>query len=69
MLKESQDGWRGWPPRPSRAGPAVITDENGVAEIPFAASDVNTEFIGIIEAIDGTGLLDAQTFTLRVIKY
>ena len=49
--------------------PAVITDENGVAEIPFSASDVNTEFIGIIEAIDGTGLLGAQTFTFRVIKY
>ena len=33
--------------------PAVLTDENGVVEIPFAASDVNTEFIGIIEAVDG----------------
>ncbi len=48
--------------------PAVLTDENGVAEIPFAASDVNTEFIGIIEAIDGMGLLGCQTFTFRIIK-
>jgi len=48
--------------------PAVLTDENGVAEIPFAASDVNTEFIGLVEAIDGTGLLGCQTFTFRIIK-
>ena len=48
--------------------PAVLTDENGVAEIPFAASDVNTEFIGIIEAVDGKGLQGCQTVTFRVIK-
>ena len=48
--------------------PAVFTDENGVAEIPFAASDVNTEFIGIVEAVDGLGLIGAQTFTFRIIK-
>ena len=48
--------------------PAVLTDENGVAEIPFATSDVNTEFIGLVEAVDGTGLLGAQTFTFRIIK-
>ena len=48
--------------------PAVLTDENGVAEISFAVSDVNTDFIGIIEAIDGMGLLGCQTFTFRVIK-
>ena len=48
--------------------PAVLTDENGVAEIPFAASDVNTEFIGLIEAVDGMGLLGCQTFSFRVMK-
>ena len=48
--------------------PAVLTDENGVAEIPFAASDVNTEFVGLVEAVDGTGLLGTQVFTFRVIK-
>ena len=47
---------------------AVLADENGVAEISFAASDVNTEFIGTIEAIDGMGLLGCQSFTFRVIK-
>ena len=48
--------------------PAVVTDENGVAEIPFAASDLNTEFVGIVEAIDGTGLMGCQTFSFRILK-
>lgn len=48
--------------------PAVLTDENGVAEVPFTTSDVNTEFVGVVEAIDGTGLMGCQTFTFRVIK-
>ena len=48
--------------------PAVLTDENGIAEIPFAASDVNTEFIGLVEAIDGLGLIGTQTFTFRIIR-
>lgn len=46
--------------------PEVITDNNGMAEIPFAASDINTEFIGIVEAIDGNGLMGCQTFNFRV---
>ena len=48
--------------------PAVMTDENGEAEIPFMASDINTEFVGVVEAIDGGGLLGCQTFSFRVIK-
>lgn len=48
--------------------PYVLTDENGEAEISFRTSDVNTEFIGIVEAIDGTGLMGCQTFTFRVIR-
>ena len=48
--------------------PEVVTDTNGMAEIPFAASDINTEFIGIVEAIDGNGLMGCQTFSLRVLK-
>lgn len=48
--------------------PAILTDENGVAEIPFAASDVNTEFIGVVEALDGLGHIGCQTFSFRVIK-
>ena len=48
--------------------PAVMTDDNGVAEITFAASDVNTEFVGIVEAINGAGLMGCQTFSFRVLK-
>ena len=48
--------------------PAVLTDGNGNAEIPFATSDVNSEFIGIVEAIDGNGLMGYQTFSFRVMK-
>lgn len=48
--------------------PALLTDENGKAEVSFTASDVNTEFIGIVEAIDGEGLMGCQTFTFRVIR-
>lgn len=48
--------------------PEVITDNNGMAEIPFATSDINTEFIGIVEAIDGNGLMGCQTFSFRVLQ-
>ena len=48
--------------------PAVLTDENGIAEVPFTTSDVNTEYVGVIEAIDGTGLMGCQTFSFRVFK-
>jgi hypothetical protein len=48
--------------------PEVITDNNGVAEVSFAASDINTEFIGIVEAIDGSGLMGCKTFNFRVLK-
>ena len=48
--------------------PEVITDSNGIAEIPLAASDLNTEFIGLVEAIDGNGLMGCQMFSFRVLK-
>lgn len=48
--------------------PSVTLQEDGVAEIPFAASDVNTEFVGLVEAIDGSGQLGAQLFSFRVLK-
>ena len=48
--------------------PAVLTDENGVAEILFAASDVNTGFVGFVEAVDGMGLVGVQSFNFRIIK-
>lgn len=48
--------------------PSVITNEDGIVEIPFSTSDINTEFIGIVEAIDGNGLMGYQMFNFRVIK-
>ena len=48
--------------------PEVITDSNGIAEIPLAASDLDTEFIGLVEAIDGNGLMGCQMFSFRVLK-
>ena len=39
-----------------------------LCEITFAASDLNTEFICIVEAIYGSGLMGCQTFTFRVLK-
>lgn len=48
--------------------PSLLTDENGKAEMAFLNSDVYTDFIGIAEAIDGTGLLGYQTFTFRVTR-
>ena len=48
--------------------PALTTDEKGKAEESFLTSDVNTEFIGLVEAVDGTGLIGSHTFTFRVIR-
>ena len=48
--------------------PIMLTNENGEAEVDFITSDVNTEFIGIVEAIDGNGQMGCNTFTFRVIR-
>ena len=48
--------------------PIILTNENGEAEVEFITSDVNTEFIGIVEAIDGNGQIGCDTFTFRVIR-
>jgi hypothetical protein len=48
--------------------PLLLTDEKGKAEVSFTASDVNTEFMGIAEVIDGSGLIGCQTFTFRVTR-
>ena len=48
--------------------PTILTNENGEAEVEFITSDVNTEFIGIVEAIDGNGQIGCNTFTFRVIR-
>ncbi len=48
--------------------PAVLTNESGEAEVNFTTSDINTEFIGIVEAIDGNGQMGCETFTFRIIR-
>ena len=48
--------------------PSVITDEKGEAEVVFYCSDINTGFIGMVEGIDGTGLLGNTRCEFRVIR-
>ena len=48
--------------------PAVITDEEGEAEVTFFCSDINTGFIGVAEGVDGTGLLGSGKCEFRVIR-
>ncbi len=48
--------------------PDIITDTNGEATIRFSCSDINTRFVGIIEAVDNTGLLGHETFEFLVRK-
>ncbi len=48
--------------------PDIITNENGEATIEFYCSDINTKFIGIIEGIDGSGLIGNKKFDFRVRK-
>ncbi len=48
--------------------PAVITDEEGEAEVSFFCSDINTGFIGVAEGVDGTGLLGSGKCEFRVIR-
>jgi hypothetical protein len=48
--------------------PSVLTDKNGNAEVSFATSDVNEQFIGIIEGTDDAGLLGCCKFKLNVVK-
>ena len=48
--------------------PSVITDEKGEAEVHFYCSDINTGFIGVIEGIDGNGLLGNAKCEFRVIR-
>jgi hypothetical protein len=48
--------------------PDVITDENGKATLTFFCSDINTDFVGRIEGVSGTGLLGAGNFKFSVRK-
>lgn len=48
--------------------PSVITNENGEATVSFFCSDINTSFIGLIEGVDGTGLLETAKCEFRVMR-
>lgn len=48
--------------------PAVLTDEKGEATLSFFCSDINTEFVGIAEGADGTGLLGTGECEFRVMR-
>ena len=48
--------------------PYVITDEKGEAAVTFYCSDINSGFIGLIEGIDGLGLLGTTECNFRVLR-
>ena len=48
--------------------PSVITDEKGEAEVHFYCSDINTGFIGVVEGVNGNGLLGNAKCEFRVIR-
>ena len=47
--------------------PEVITDKNGEASITFHCSDLDANFIGIIEGVGVNGLLGNHSFEFKVI--
>nr|WP_294483194.1 hypothetical protein [uncultured Bacteroides sp.] len=47
---------------------SVITDEKGEAEVSFYCSDINTVFVGVVEGVDGTGLLGNANCEFRVMR-
>ena len=48
--------------------PSVITDEKGEATLSFFCSDINTDFVGRIEGVNGEGLLGTGYFKFTVRK-
>ena len=48
--------------------PDIITDEKGEAEVEFFCSDINTNFMGVIEGTDGLGNLGTSQCEFRVLK-
>lgn len=48
--------------------PSVITDEKGEATVSFHCSDINTGFVGVVEGIDGAGLLGNGNCEFRVMR-
>jgi len=48
--------------------PDIITDEKGEAEVEFFCSDINTNFMGVIEGTDGIGNIGTSQCEFRVLK-
>ena len=48
--------------------PDIITDEKGEAEVEFFCSDINTNFMGVIEGTDGLGNLGTSQCEFRLLK-
>lgn len=46
--------------------PDIITDANGEVEVEFFCSDISSHFLGIVEGVDGTGLLGRDEFKFYV---
>lgn len=49
--------------------PSVITDEKGEATVSFYCSDINTGFTGLVEGVDGMGLLGSAKCEFRVVRH
>jgi hypothetical protein len=48
--------------------PLVTTNENGEASVDFFCSDLNSHFVGVVEGVNGDGLLGNETFEFAVLK-
>lgn len=48
--------------------PSVVTDEKGEVTVTFYCSDINTGFVGVVEGVDGVGLLGAGKCEFRVFR-
>ena len=48
--------------------PDLVTDANGVAEVEFFTSDINSKFRIVIEGVSGDGLLGSQATEFKVDK-
>ena len=48
--------------------PDIVTNEKGEAEVEFFCSDINTDFVGVIEGTDGIGNLGTSQCEFRVLR-
>ncbi|MFI3315723.1 MAG: hypothetical protein R3Y04_08710, partial [Rikenellaceae bacterium] len=46
--------------------PTIITDDNGEATITFFTTDLESEYLGVIEGSNGAGLLGTSTINMEV---